>query len=259
MIYYLFPFILGACVGSFLNVCIYRLPVNVSIVFPSSHCPQCKEAIRWYDNIPILSYLFLKGRCRKCKARIPFRYFLVEVITAFSFVALFAHFGFGIKFFSMTVFVCGLIVATFVDFEHQIIPDEITVGGTAVGFILAVVFPELLGAGTRLAGALEAFLGILAGGGSIYIVGVLGKMAFKKDAMGGGDVKLMAMVGAFLGWELALLTFFIAPFFGSFVGVVAKIKYKQDIIPYGPYLSLASLACIFWGNQMLNFLFYQYY
>jgi len=247
-------FIFGSIVGSFLNVCIYRLPKGRSVVIPGSHCPNCAAPIRWYDNIPILSYIFLKGKARCCKARISFRYFTVEVLTALAFLVLFMNFSLTAKFFAYAVMVSGLIVATFVDFEIQEIPDEVSVGGLAIGLILAIAFPPILNETTRLGGFLNSFLGALAGGAMIYVMGMLGEFAFKKEAMGGGDVKLLAMIGAFVGWKLVMLTFFLAPVFGSVVGIALKIRYGKDIIPYGPYLSLAAVVAIFFGESIIHLL-----
>ena len=145
--------------------------------------------------------------------------------------------------------------ATFTDFMHFEIPDEITLGGIAAGIILSLIHPPLIGELSTKAAVLNSLLGIAIGGGSIYLTGLLGKAAFKKEAMGFGDVKLMGAIGAFLGWKLVLLTFFMAPFFGSIIGIYLKIKHKQDYIPYGPYLSLAALVAIFLGNEILRFLF----
>lgn len=253
---YFFIFIFGSVVGSFLNVCIWRLPRDESIFKPRSHCPNCQRPIPWYDNIPFLSFLFLKGRCRFCKGRISFRYFLVEFITASLFLIFFLRFGSDPKFFIYTLLCCGLIVATFVDFKHQIIPEQITLGGLGAGLILSAIFPQLHEVVSRWRSVLSSLLGALVGGGSIYLMGLLGKAIFKKEAMGGGDVKLLAMVGAFIGWRLTVLAFFLGPFFGSVVGIYLKLRKKVDIIPYGPYLSLASIVSILWGEQILRRLFF---
>jgi len=252
-------FIFGSIVGSFLNVCIYRLPKGRSVIIPGSHCPNCAQAIHWYDNIPILSYIFLCGEARCCKARISFRYLIVEVLTAAAFLVLFLTFGLTPKFFAYAAMVSGLIVATFVDFEIQEIPDEVSIGGLVIGLILAIAFPSILSEATRFNGFLNSFLGALAGGGMIYAMGMLGEFAFKKEAMGGGDVKLLAMIGAFIGWKFVVLTFFLAPVFGSVVGIILKIRYGKDIIPYGPYLSLAAVASIFFGERLLRSLFCGFY
>ena len=259
MIVKLIIFAFGCIIGSFLNVCIYRLPKGESIVNPPSHCPGCKKNIEWYDNVPILSYIILRGRCRSCKAKIRPRYFVVELLTATLMLALFIAFGLTPRFFAYSVLTFGLIVATFVDFEINEIPDEVSLGGLAAGLALAFIFPSILGEASRFSGLLKSLLGVLAGGGSIYLIGFLGELAFKKEAMGGGDVKLMAMIGAFLGWKLVILTFFIAPIFGAAVGIVQRIKSGKEIIPYGPYLSLAALVAIFFGDHILQLLLYGMY
>ena len=249
-------FIFGSIVGSFLNVCIYRLPKGRSVIVPGSHCPNCAQAIRWHDNIPILSYIFLGGKARCCRAKISLRYFIVEILTASAFLILFSVFGPTPKFFAYAVMVSSLIIATFVDFEIQEIPDEVSIGALAIGLIMAIAFPSVLNETARLDGFLNSFLGALAGGGMIYAMGILGEFAFKKEAMGGGDVKLLAMIGAFIGWKLAVLTFFLAPVFGSIVGIILKIRHGRDVIPYGPYLSLAAVCSIFFGERILHLLFH---
>ncbi len=206
-------FIFGSIVGSFLNVCIWRMPKRKSIIKPFSHCPICGKNILWYDNIPFLSYVFLKGRCRFCKNKISFRYFLVEFITALLFLVTFNFYGFAPLFFIYILLFSSFIVVIFIDSEYQIIPDEITYGGIIIGFILSVLYPPLQGQSSMKLAAWDSFIGILVGGGSIYLIGVIGEFIFKKEAMGGGDVKFLAMVGAFIGWKLTLLTFFISPVF----------------------------------------------
>lgn len=240
-------------------MCIYRLPRGESLVFPGSHCVHCNHKIHWFDNIPFFSYLALRGRCRFCRRPISPRYFLVELLTALLWLTLFATFGLMPKFFLLGLLGSALIVSTFIDFEFQIIPDAITISGIFAGLIAVFLFPSILNAAARQTALLNSFLGVIAGGGSIYLTGVLGKMAFRKDAMGGGDIKLMAMIGAFLGWKLALLIFFIAPFFGAFVGIILKVRYKIDVIPYGPYLSLAAIVAIFWGGKILNYLYWGWF
>ena len=148
-------FILGSIVGSFLNVCIYRMPKEESIVSPPSHCPNCKKRIPWFYNVPLISYVLLKGRCRSCKARISFRYFIVELVTALIFLILFIHYGLSVKFFIYTALACGLLVATFIDFEHQLIPDIITIPGIFVGLLASFLFPSVIGDATGAAGAKE--------------------------------------------------------------------------------------------------------
>ena len=252
-------FIFGAIVGSFLNVCIVRLPHEQSVVTPRSHCVHCKTMIPWYDNIPFLSYLLLRGRCRSCKKPISFRYFLVEFLTAGCFLSFYQIYGLTAIYAAYMVMVSGFIVAIFVDFEHRIIPDEISVGGMFAGLLFSLFIPALHGYDASAGAGVwpyvksfgQALLGVLIGGGSIYAMGLLGDFIFKKESMGGGDVKLLAMIGAFLGWEFALLTFFIAPFFGAVYGIVEKIRTKDSAIAYGPFLVLGAIISLFYGEVII--------
>lgn len=253
----IFVFLLGTCIGSFLNVCIYRMGREESVVKPSSHCPHCKKPIRWQDNIPLLSYILLKGRCRDCGQKISPRYFLVELLTGLFFVAIFNRFWVGIHTFAYFILVSGLIVATFVDFDFQIIPDEISIGGIVVGLILSFLFPYLQGVPTHLLGLRQSVFGVLVGGGVLWILGCLGDFIFKKESMGGGDVKLLAMVGAFLGWKYALLSLPLASLVGAVIGVIIKIRTKESVIAFGPYLALGAVLSMFWGDKIIAmFLYY---
>jgi len=263
---YFFIFVLGAMIGSFLNVCIWRMPREESIVRPGSHCPGCNHPIAWYDNIPFISFMLLAGKCRHCKTKISIRYFLIELLTAALFVLFLYYFGLSPKFFIYIALVSALVAATFIDFEHQIIPDEISLGGLIVGLLISIAYPYLHESPPVFVSwplwrqvcysTGQSLFGIIAGGGSIYLIGLAGNMVFKKESMGGGDIKLMAMIGAIIGWKLVLLTFFIAPIFGSIVGIIIKIKTKAEIIPYGPYLSLAAIISIIWGKHILNYIFF---
>lgn len=221
-----------------------------------SFCPNCQKQVFWYDNIPLLSYICLGGKCRFCKQPISFRYFFVEFITASLLVVLYNFHGISVHFFVYGILTCALIVATFIDFDFYIIPDEITLGGLSIGIALSLIFPELHGVASWSDSLIQSGLGILAGGGSIYLIGRFGEIIFKKESMGGGDVKFLAMIGSILGWQMALLIFFIAPFFGAAVGIIAKLTKGAEIIPYGPYLSLATFIAFLWGNNILKFLFY---
>lgn len=260
-------FLIGSLVGSFLNVCIYRLPRGESVVTPRSHCTSCLRTIRWYDNIPFVSYVLLGGRCRFCKQSFSPRYLLIESLTALAFLMFFLRHGLTLEFFKYSAFACGLIVSTFVDFSHRIIPDEISVGGTIAGFAFAF-FKGLsvspLSWSHRF--LVDSVVGACAGAGSIFMIGFVFDLVYFKmlkkpavegetQSMGGGDVKLMAMVGAFLGWKLALLTFFLAPFFGIIAGVVNLITRKSHLIPYGPFLSLAAVLAMFYGDYVISLFF----
>jgi len=254
----IFIFILGSLIGSFLNVCIVRMPKEESVVVPRSHCVYCKKTIPWYDNIPLISFFLLKGKCRFCNTKISVRYVLVELLTAFSFLGFYRYFGLQAVLWPYLVMLCGFIVATFVDIEHRIIPDEITVGGAVAGLLFSLLIPQLHQTDQHLIGGLRSLIGILVGGGAIYGMGLIGDFIFKKESMGGGDVKFMAMVGAFLGWKLALLAFFIAPFFGAIVGIVIKIRTKESLIPYGPFLVMGSLIALFFSKDILCWIFNLY-
>jgi leader peptidase (prepilin peptidase)/N-methyltransferase len=247
-------FVIGAMVGSFLNVCIVRLPVEKSVVFPGSHCTSCGTPIHWYDNIPLISWIVLRGRCRACGHKISIRYWLVELLTGVVFVLFWRHYGTNPVLWPYLFMVSGFIVATFVDFKHRIIPDEVSIGGMAAGVVFSLIVPQLHGTHSPFLGVGLSLLGLLAGGGTIYLMGVIGDFIFKKETMGGGDVKLMGMIGAFMGWKLALLTFFLAPFFGAGYGIVEKIRTKDSAIAYGPFLIMGALVSLFWGERIINFI-----
>ncbi len=263
----IFAFVFGSIVGSFLNVCIHRMPEQgYSLVKPCSHCPYCKKPVLWHDNIPLLSYLLLGGKCRFCKQPIRPRYFIVELLTAITFLIFYSYFGLSFNLIIYLIFACGLIVATFIDIQHRIIPDEISVGGIIVGLLLNVfkgIGPKVIGMGYDFRPVVNSCLGIIIGGGIIYSIGFLFDLVYFKilkkppiqgetESMGGGDVKLLAMIGAFLGWEKALLTFFIAPFFGAVIGIINLVIKKDHTIPYGPFLSLAALLSLFWADKIIG-------
>ncbi|MEW5758781.1 MAG: prepilin peptidase [Candidatus Omnitrophota bacterium] len=249
----LFVFIFGLIVGSFLNVCIYRMPREISPAKGRSFCPHCKKQIAWYDNIPLFSYIVLLGKCRSCKAKISIQYFIVELIAGGLFLLTYFYFGITLNFFIYLILLSGLIISTFIDIEHRIIPDEISIGGVVVGFLIALILAFIKKTPFII---LDSFLGIIIGGGVIYLTGMLGDFLFKKESMGGGDVKLLAAIGAFLGWKKALLSFFIAPVFGAIIGIVVLIKYKDHYIPYGPFLSIGAIIALFWGDKLLRLLFW---
>ncbi len=268
MIGKIIAFVFGSIVGSFLNVCIHRMPLEESVVWPSSHCPHCKKRIPAYDNIPFISYLFLRGRCRFCQKRISLRYPFIELLTAVMFVIFFGRFGLTYDFFIYLIFGCGLIIATFVDLKHRIIPDEVSIGGFILGFILSSIKGVNLHPtfSFNFRPMLDSFLGIIIGGAVIYFTGVLFDLVYFKllkkppiqgetESMGGGDVKFLAMIGAFLGWQRVLLTFFLAPFFGAIVGIINLLVKKDHTIAYGPFLAIASLAALFWADKIVRLVF----
>jgi leader peptidase (prepilin peptidase) / N-methyltransferase len=251
---YVLVFIFGSLIGSFLNVCIYRIPRGLSIVWPSSQCPSCSRPIRAWDNIPILSFLILGGKCRNCKAKIPFRYPLVETLNALFFVFLFWRFGPEWDFLVYAVFCSALIVITFIDLDFQIIPDRITLPGIPLGLLAgSLLLPdpflraEPLGWKGSLIGALSGFL-------FYYFVAVAGEKVFKKEAMGGGDIKMMAMVGGFLGWKGIILTTFLGSLFGSVIGIFMIIfrgRERGSLIPFGPFLALGAVVSLFFGQEII--------
>lgn len=267
MISRIIVFCFGSMVGSFLNVCIHRMPLGESIVWPRSYCPKCKKRILGYDNIPFISFIMLGGKCRFCKAKISLRYFIVELLTASMFVVLFNRYGLDYDFFVYMFFICSLIIATFVDIQHRIIPDEISVGGMILGFVLTSIRGfSLEPLSYNFRPMLNSFTGILIGGGIIYLTGRLFDLVYFKllkkppiqgetESMGGGDVKLLAMMGAFMGWQKAVLTFFLAPFFGAVIGIINLIAKKDHTIPYGPFLSLAALMSLFWSDKIIRMIF----
>lgn len=337
-------FVFGSIVGSFLNVCIYRMPLNLSVVYPPSHCPHCKYAIPFYLNVPLLTWLSLGGRCKNCRAPISPRYFIVELLTGLTFLACWLTLGPASPWIALVccLFLAGLITATFIDVEHFIIPDEITLGGAVVGFIISLLLPSLHDVSTVREGLARSALGIAVGGGVVYAVLRFGKLLFGKqkvklptasrivfsetalclpeeqipyeeffyrktdaiifqatqlelvdrsypranvrlspnelriddeimlpenvrhmeatcseitvprEAMGLGDVKFMAGIGAFIGWQGALFSLMASSFIGSAVGIILIVSRKREWsskIPYGPYIALGAALWVFGGKQ----------
>ena len=268
---YLFVFVIGAVIGSFLNVIIHRVPNEESIVFPSSACPKCKTQLKPYDNIPILSWLILRGKCRNCKEPIAIRYPAVELLTALTFILVYWRIGFDPMLFVGLVFVCVIIALMFIDAEHMILPNAITYPFFVFAFAVRIVYPIAFGTVfpdmaywplasmsaypawvISLAGAV---LGAIAGGGSLWLVGAIWKKLRGVDAMGLGDVKMMAGVGALLGWRLALLSIFLAAFAGALIGIVVIMRQKdknfQAQIPFGIFLGIGSIVAFLFGEQMI--------
>ena len=239
-------------VGSFLNVCIYRLPEDMSIVFPSSHCRYCNTNLRWYENIPILSYCFLKGKCRTCGVRISIQYPIVECITGIGFIALYGKFHLSFMWVLYAYFFSCLVIVTFTDLNHQIIPDSVTLSGIVVGLVSTFLLGHM--------GFGEAVLGSLVGGGILYLVGKAWFLLAHCEGMGGGDIKLMAMVGAILGWQQASLIIMLASFLGSVIGLVLILGRKKglkDKLPFGVFLAMAAVVAVFFGKEIIGYyLFY---
>lgn len=241
--------LLGAIVGSFLNVVIIRLPQSgASVVFPASHCPGCQSRLRWYDNIPVFSFIFLRGRCHFCKMPISWQYPLVELMMAAMSYALFYHFAFSLLFGIYFVFCAALLAIIFIDFHHQIIPDAISLPGIVAGFAVSFVNP--------LVTWQSSALGILLGGGILYAIAAGYYLFAKREGMGGGDIKLLAMIGAFLGWQSLPFVIFSSSVLGSVVGIGAMLKQKKGgktVIPYGPFLSIAAITFLFYQQEIRAF------
>lgn len=343
-------FVLGSMIGSFLNVVIHRLPLGESIVSPPSHCPHCKYSIPWYFNIPLFTWLFLRGKCRNCNAPISPRYFLVELLTGIAFLSCWQVFGHQSAALALAyaVVLAGLIAATFIDFEHFIIPDEITIGGTFVGLIASLLVPALHDETTLTSSMIQSLLGIAVGAGVIYAILRVGKLLFgrqrmelpsdtkivftetsvhlpdkeipyedvfyrrsdvvelhartveladrcyknvvvrlapeklligdeelnpeqvphmeavsteivlPREAMGFGDVKFMAAIGAFLGWQATLFSLMVSSIIGSIVGITLIAMGKREWssrLPYGPYIAVAAVIWIFGGGRFLDLIF----
>ena len=283
------PFValFGACIGSFLSVCIYRIPRDESIVAPRSHCPSCGKLIPWYFNIPVLSWLMLGGKCHYCKSRISPRYLILEVVTAILFTVVWVQVVAGLLMppnlynawlahgnallappsarFGLTpllhpallavywLVLWGLILGTFVDLEHYILPDRVTIGGMIAGVIISALLPELHFTTSRVTALIRSGVGLAFGFGLLWLVSWLGELAFKKEAMGFGDVKLMGAIGAFFGWKAVLFTLLSASLFGSIIGVGLIALGKRQLqgrIPFGPFLALGTLLWMFWGRAI---------
>lgn len=241
------PFVFGAVIGSFLNVCIYRVPLGASVVSPPSSCPACSARIPFYLNIPILSYIVLRGRCSSCKAPFSARYPAVEALTGLMAVFAFMKFGPTPDFLIYFVFICALIVITFIDLDFQIIPNVISLPGVAAGFAASFAL-----AGLTVA---DSAIGIAAGGGILYAIAYGWHLFTGREGMGGGDIKLLAMIGAFLGWKGVLLTLFLSSFSGALIGGVLMMAFGKDskyAIPFGPFLALGALIYLFFGEGIIG-------
>jgi leader peptidase (prepilin peptidase)/N-methyltransferase len=236
----------GAVIGSFLNVCIHRLPRGKSVVWPASACPACERELAWYENIPVLAYLVLGGRCRTCRAPISARYPIVEAITGVLFAAAYWYYGPSLLLVSRLLFVCALIVLFAIDLEHHLLPNVITLPGIAVGFAFSLVTEP---------GWLSSLIGIAIGGGVLYAIAEVYYRLRHEEGLGMGDVKMLAMVGAFLGWKLTLVTLMMASFSGSIVGVTliamrrGSMKYA---LPFGTFLAMGAVLAATIGPDVLN-------
>ena len=258
----------GLLIGSFLNVCIYRLPLDLSVVSPRSYCPKCKATIRWYDNIPLLSFLALKGRCRKCDARIPFRYPIVELLTAIAFFCSFWFLGVTLAAVKFSLYGAILIALVFSDLEERILPDEFTIGGAILGLGFAffvhldwgpmALLVSSLG-NPALISAFESAFSALVCAGALWLVAVLYERVRHREGLGLGDVKMVALIGAFLGLQAALLTLIVASLLGAVVGLLYIWITGKDAstyeLPFGTFLGIAALGVgfsvdVIWTNHV---------
>jgi len=240
-------FILGLIVGSFSNVCIYRIPKNESIIFPASHCPKCHSPIKPTDNIPLLSYILLKGRCRNCKSKISIQYPIVELLTGLIYLIIYLIYGLNIQTLIYIILSSSLIIIAFVDLNEQVILGVLSLPGIAIGLILSSFVPYI--------SFINSALGVLVGGGIILIIRFAGSVIFKKESMGLGDIELAAMVGAFLGWRYIIISLFLGFFLGALAGIIlilSKIKSREDVVPFGPFIVLGSFITLFWGEKILS-------
>lgn len=235
-------FILGCIIGSFANVCIHRLPWQQSLVLPPSHCPNCQQQLRPWHNVPILSYLLLRGRCAYCQTAISWRYPLVEGLCGLLYVLLYEHFGVSIQGVMFTLLVTSLLIVSCIDLAYRIIPDVITLPGIVAGLLVSTLLTSV--------GFGSALLGTLIGGGLFLLIAIV-----SRGGMGGGDIKLTAMIGAFLGWQGVFVTIFLAALSGAVSGLLlmlVKKKGRKDAIPFGPFLALGALLTLLWGHVIVH-------
>jgi leader peptidase (prepilin peptidase)/N-methyltransferase len=271
----IFVFIFGAVLGSFLNVCIHRLPkeeggeeeeIQVSqlpnlflkqirsITTPPSNCPHCKHPIRFYDNIPIVSYILLGGKCRDCGIKISIRYPLVELLTAVVCLILYKQFGLSFEFFISFFFTALLIVISFIDLDHQIVPDILSIGGLIAGLFFAIFRPVFKQLYPKF-NILDSLYGVLLGGGVLFLIALGYKFITKREGMGGGDIKLLAMIGSFAGIKGVIFSLMAGSIFGTIVGIPLMVAQGTDTkyaIPFGPFLSLGALLYIFKGDMLIQ-------
>ena len=247
--------VLGLLIGSFLNVVIYRVPVRRSIVFPGSRCGFCESPIRWYDNLPVVSWLVLGGRCRRCGVGISVRYALVEAITSLAFVAVLMRFGVAWHTPVYAAFTATLIAASFIDADHRIIPDSISKPGVVIGLFVALVLPPAVPGALLPVPVKLAFAGAVIGYVSLLVVAVVGRLVFRREAMGLGDVKLLAMIGAYLGPLSLLFIFVVAPAGGALFGVLSPLargrRIRGGTMPFGPFLAIGAIVYLLGGSDLV--------
>ena len=245
--FYVWVFPVGLVVGSFLNVCVYRVPAGQSVISPRSQCPACHTPIAWFDNIPLLSYLWLGRRCRHCQTSISIRYPVIELMNGLGYVGVAATFGYTLAAGVYALFFSALLVVAWIDVDHLIIPDVISLPGIVIGLLAAATVLPI--------GMVNATIGVLLGGGILWILAILSPYLFGKEGLGGGDIKLLAMIGAFLGWQPVLLTLMMASVFGAVVGIgllVFKVMERGQYIPFGPFLVFGALVALFFHADLVQ-------
>ncbi|MDP4094590.1 MAG: prepilin peptidase [Bacillota bacterium] len=248
--------VLGLILGSFFNVCIYRIPKGESIINPPSHCPKCGQRLKTADLVPVFSWLFLRGRCRYCKEHIPIRYTLVEILTCAVYFVMFSKFGLSAEGISSIFLMSVLICVFFIDIDHRIIPDSLVLTGIAGGIILFVynIYKPVEFYSDRA--WYNPLLGVLAGAGFLFLVALLGYLIYKTDdAMGMGDVKIFIPIGLFLGWRLTLIALFSAIILGALAGIllmILRLKDRKGTIPLGPFIVTGVFIALLWGHEIIN-------
>jgi leader peptidase (prepilin peptidase)/N-methyltransferase len=236
----------GLAFGSFLNVVIYRLPRRQSLAWPGSYCPECRTPIRWYDNLPVFGWLMLGGRCRSCRTPIGIRYPIVEAVTGALFVIHGLVFGWDAILVPRLLFACAMVALFAIDLEHKLLPDAITLPGMVVGVVFSLFFPP---------GLFNSVLGVLLGYGSLWFIATAWKLVRSQQAMGGGDLKMLGMVGAYLGWKGVVVTFLLSFLIGGFVAglllAIRRVRLASEI-PFGTFLAAAAVFASLWGERLLN-------
>lgn len=243
----IFSLLFGLSLGSFLNVCIYRIPLKKSIINPPSSCPRCGERIRFYDNIPLISYILLMGKCRDCRESIPIQYPIVEAVTGLLSTALFIRYGLTPQYILFLLFVASLVVISFIDLQHQIIPDIISLPGILIGLIISFFVTSI--------SWVESLFGIIGGGGFLFLVAIIFEKLTGKEGMGGGDVKLLAMIGAWMGWKTLPFVVLISSLAGMVIGGGSLLLTGKGLrvkIPFGPFLAIGALVYLFLGYEIVT-------
>ena len=237
----------GAILGSFYNMLIYRIPREISVISPGSTCPKCGHRLTWKENIPIVSYIFLKGRCAACSSRIPLRYIIVEIVTPLAFLLAYWRHGLNSTFFMETIFFSLLILITFTDLETYLIPDIYSIGGTLLGLLLSGVNPIVTWR--------ESLLGAIVGGTILFLISFVYFRLRGREGLGGGDVKLMVMIGAFTGYKGVVVTMFVSAITGLMAGIIVMVRKKEGLstmIPYGPFLALGAFVAYLWADKLME-------